>query len=144
MPTAAALMSSKRRMRRVARRTLVFAALLAALAASPAAHADLLGGDLPILSGILAEAVTEVSDLASTLANIESQVRMMQTMLSHLDPKSFAALLTLVQDATYSYSHVVGGLSPRDAQRSISSCERRDGRSVRASLTKPFQNATSP
>ncbi len=75
------------------------------------ARADLLGGDDVILSGILAQAIAQVSDPAATLTNIEAQVQMMHTMLSTLDPQSFLAVLDLINDVTYSYGNVVSGIA---------------------------------
>jgi P-type conjugative transfer protein TrbJ len=98
-------------MRSLTRRHLLIALVLGSVACPSAAHADLFGGDDVILSGILAQAIAEVSDLGSTLTNIETQVQMMRTMLSSLDPRSFGAVLSLVSDMTYSYGNVVSGIA---------------------------------
>ncbi len=98
-------------MRSITRRSLLVAATLGLVAVEAPASADLFGGDDIILSGILAQAISEVSDLAETLQNIEAQVQMMKTELSRLDPTSFASILNLVNDVTYSYNTVVSGVS---------------------------------
>ena len=99
-------------MRRILRRRLFAVAAALGLVATPrAVQADLFGGDDVILSGILTQAIMQVVDLAQTLSNIEMQVQMMQTMLGSLDPKSFMAVLHLINDVTYSYRNVVSGIS---------------------------------
>jgi P-type conjugative transfer protein TrbJ len=98
-------------MRSLTRRNLLLAATLGLVVAEQPAYADLFGGDLPLLTGILAQAITEVSDLGATLQNIQTQVTLMKTELSRLDPTSFATVLNLINDVTYSYSNVVSGVS---------------------------------
>jgi hypothetical protein len=98
-------------MRSFTRRHVLIAATLGLIALPTLARADLFGGDDVILSGILAQAIAEVSDLASTLANIETEVQLMQTTLGRLDPQSFAAVLNLINDVTYSYGSLVSGIA---------------------------------
>lgn len=63
------------------------------------ARADLWGGDLPLLAGILAEAIAEVSNLSSMLTQILEEAQLMKTMLSGLDPTSFSSLTAFLRTA---------------------------------------------
>jgi hypothetical protein len=72
-------------MRSFTRRQVIVAATLGLVAAPSLAHADLFGGDDAILSGILTQAIAEVSDLGSTLRPLRLvQQKLGLRMLSHL------------------------------------------------------------
>ena len=58
------------------------------------ARADLWGGDLPLLAGILVQAVLEVTNLASMLTQIINEVQMMTTMLKAVESGSSTAQLS--------------------------------------------------
>jgi conjugal transfer/entry exclusion protein len=98
------------RLRRfLARRHLLIAALAAAgayLRRPQAARADLWGGDIPILIGILTQAVATVSNLASMLVNLKDQLDAMNTMLSALDAASFQSVLALIGNSDLSYAEL--------------------------------------
>jgi conjugal transfer/entry exclusion protein len=95
----------------VTRRGCLLAVALAALTATPTARADLFGGDLPLLTGILTQSIAEVSDLGAEIGDIATQIELMRTMLSQLDPSSFSVLSNFLTDATYSLSNLQSGVS---------------------------------
>jgi hypothetical protein len=88
----------------------LFACTLSVTTTGVPARADLWGGDLPLLTGILAEAISEVTNLASMLTQIVTQVNLMRTMLSGLDPGSLSALMTFLRTATRTESTLTGGI----------------------------------
>jgi conjugal transfer/entry exclusion protein len=94
------------RLRRLLRRRPILLAALVALAelltAPEDARADLFGGDLPLLTGILTQAIATVSNLVSMLQTMEEQLSAAQTMLSKLDGASFDSVLALVDDTSLS------------------------------------------
>jgi conjugal transfer/entry exclusion protein len=95
------------------RRHLLFAALAGAVARllrPSSARADLFGGDDVILSGILAQAIAEVSTLGSMLTSIMSQLELVRTELSALDPHSFQSLYDLVDDLSLGYDALTSGI----------------------------------
>lgn len=72
---------------------------LAFLAATPA-RADLFGGDLPLLSGILAQAIAEVVQLGQMVSSMVEEIRLLETQLHPLDPRSFTELEGWLRGAT--------------------------------------------
>ncbi|MGD0679051.1 MAG: hypothetical protein ABSC94_26915 [Polyangiaceae bacterium] len=74
------------------------------------ARADLVGGDLPILGGILVQSIMQVSNLASMLTQIVNQVRLMTTMLKAIGSGSFPALVQFIGAARASYSTLTSGV----------------------------------
>jgi P-type conjugative transfer protein TrbJ len=91
--------------------------LLAALAGAAAglvrpknARADLFGADVAVLAGILTQAITEVSTLGSMLTTAMSQLELMKTQLSALDPHSFQSLFDLVDDLSLGYDALTSGI----------------------------------
>jgi conjugal transfer/entry exclusion protein len=96
------------------RRNLVFAsvaALAARLSRPKLARADFWGGDIPILIGILTQAVATVTHLASMLINLKAQLDAMNTMLSSLDAASFQSLLTVIGNTELSYNALTGDIA---------------------------------
>lgn len=95
------------------RRSFALAGLLSALLfpATKPAHADLYGADIPILTGILTEAVTTVSNLVSMLAVLKEQLAATNEMLSKLDPASFEAMTGLVRSNEMSFDQLTQGVS---------------------------------
>jgi hypothetical protein len=85
-------------MRSIRRRLLVAAAALGLVT-------------VPSVRSVLTEATVQANELAETLPNIERHVQTMQTMLGGLDPRSFMALLGLINEITYDYRAVVGGIA---------------------------------
>lgn len=77
--------------------------------ASPA-RADLWGGDLPLLAGILAEAFSEVGNLSTMVEQVVEQVRLMRTMISSVDASSFAALTELLHSAETAHDTLTTGI----------------------------------
>jgi conjugal transfer/entry exclusion protein len=74
------------------------------------ARADLWGGDLPLLAGILVQAVMEVTNLASMLTQIINEVQMMTTMLKAVESGSFSALVQFIGAARSSYTTLTAGV----------------------------------
>lgn len=74
------------------------------------ARADLWGGDLPLLAGILAEAITEVGNLSSMLTQIVDEAQLMKTMLSGLDAASFSSLTTFLRTAERAAGDLTEGI----------------------------------
>ena len=96
--------------RRILAATLACAAVTSDLMREDAAHADLFGGDLPLLAGILVQAVMQVSNLASMLTQIINQVRLMTTMLKAIGSGSFPALVQFIGTARSSYNTLTSGV----------------------------------
>jgi P-type conjugative transfer protein TrbJ len=97
-------------MRPIARRESLSIPLLIALGVSaPAreAKADLFGGDLPILAGILVQAISTVTHLVEMVSAIRTQITMMERMLSHLDIQSFSDVVNLVRSSQQAYRMLV-------------------------------------
>ena len=102
-------------MRLTRRRSLGAALSLAVLATDVArtqpAHADFFGGDLPLLAGILAEAITQVVNLGSMLTQIVMEVNMMKTMLTGLESGSFEGLANFLTTFARSYNQLTSGVN---------------------------------
>jgi conjugal transfer/entry exclusion protein len=103
------------RLRRILARRHLLAAALAAAAAylrkPKSARADFWGGDIPILVGILTQAVATVSNLASMLVNLKEQLDAMNTMLSALDAASFQSVLALIGNSDLSYAQLTDNVA---------------------------------
>jgi P-type conjugative transfer protein TrbJ len=84
--------------------------LAGALTEGPPAHADLFGGDLPILAGILVQTIEQAMTMANVLTQTISQVKMMTTMLETLNAGSFASLVNFINTARYSYNSLTYGV----------------------------------
>jgi len=100
--------------RLLSRRHAVFAVLatLAERLLEPTeARADLWGGDVAVLSGILTQAIATVVNLANLLQTVQQELSATQTMLSTLDGQSFEAVLGIVNDATFSLSALTANVS---------------------------------
>jgi conjugal transfer/entry exclusion protein len=102
-------------MRSLSRRRALLAAVGAAIAgatttAAPPARADLWGGDLPLLTGILAQAIVEVINLGSMLAQIVEEVNLLKSMMAQLDPSSFGSLLSFVQQSQMAFATLTSGV----------------------------------
>jgi conjugal transfer/entry exclusion protein len=80
------------------------------LTVAESARADLFGGDLPLLAGILVQAVMQVSNLASMLTQIINQVRLMTTMLKAIGSGSFPALMQFIGTTRTSYNTLTSGV----------------------------------
>lgn len=74
------------------------------------ARGDLWGGDLPLLAGILAEAFAEVSNLSSMVTQVVEQVRLLKTLISGLDSRSFAAVTEVLRDAERTQAALTTGI----------------------------------
>lgn len=85
-------------------------ALTGTVTRSEPARADLWGGDLPLLAGILVQAIMEVSNLASMLTQIINEVQMMTTMLKAIESGSFPALMQFIGAARSSYDTLTAGV----------------------------------
>lgn len=96
--------------RRILCGALFAGAVCATTTTSRPARPDLWGGDLPLLAGILAEAVSKVANLGSMLTQIVTQVNLMRTMLSGVDPGSFTALTTFLRTASRTEGALTGGI----------------------------------
>ena len=96
--------------RRVLAGALGCAALTGNLTRSESGRADLWGGDLPLLAGILVQAIMEVSNLASMLTQIINEVQMMTTMLKAVESGSFPALLQFIGAARSSSDTLTTGV----------------------------------
>jgi hypothetical protein len=84
---------------------------LAALgvSASPA-QADLFGGDLALLTGILTQSIAQASSLANMVIQTINEVRMLTTLLHQVASGSFPALIAFVQNAQATYSMLTAGV----------------------------------
>jgi conjugal transfer/entry exclusion protein len=86
-------------------------AVLVGLAVSTPAHqadADLFGGDIPILAGILAQSIQTVTNLVQQLNALKMQITMMKTMLSRLDVSSFSDVMRTIRSTEFAYNTLVG------------------------------------
>jgi hypothetical protein len=86
------------------------AALAREVTRAAPARADLFGGDIPILVGILTQSVMEVSNLASMVTQIINQVELMTTMLKAIGSGSFSALVQFINTARNSYTTLTSGV----------------------------------
>jgi conjugal transfer/entry exclusion protein len=99
---------------RLVRRTCALALIAGfALCLEPSkdASADLWGGDIPILVGILTQAVATVSNLASMLVSLKQELDAMNTMLSALDASSFESVLALIGNTDLSYAELTADVA---------------------------------
>jgi P-type conjugative transfer protein TrbJ len=62
------------------------------------AHADLFGGDVAVLSGILAQSVQTVTQLKSQLDQWDKQIQYTRETLARLNPTSYSDLLALYHE----------------------------------------------
>ncbi len=100
-------------MRALCRRRLLVGALGALLgetALAPIARADLFGGDLPLLAGILSQSVMQAVSLFNMLSQTINQVKLMMTMLQAVGSGSFPALLQFINTARYTYNSLTWGV----------------------------------
>jgi P-type conjugative transfer protein TrbJ len=74
------------------------------------AHADLFGGDLPLLAAILTQAIAQASSLANMVLQLANQIRMMTTLLQQVGSGSFPALISFIQSARSAYSTLTLGV----------------------------------
>jgi conjugal transfer/entry exclusion protein len=96
--------------RRILSGALACAALTGDMTRTECARADLFGGDLPLLSGILVQSIMQVSNLASMLTQIFNEVRLMTTMLKAIGSGSFPALVQFIGTARTSYNTLTSGV----------------------------------
>jgi len=96
--------------RRVLSGALACGALAADFTHAAPARADFFGGDLPLLAGILAQAIEEVINLGSMLSQIVNEVQMMTTMLKAVSSGSFPALVAFINTARSSYNTLTSGV----------------------------------
>jgi conjugal transfer/entry exclusion protein len=78
------------------------------------ARADLFGSDIPILSGILTQAISELGTLGSMLDGVQSQVAALDAMLAQLSGGSFSAVLATMQSTAPSYADLTGNVASID------------------------------
>jgi P-type conjugative transfer protein TrbJ len=102
-------------MNALGRRRLVSGAVgcgaLAALGAlTPPAQADLFGGDLALLTGILTQSISQAGSLASMVIQIANELRMMTTLLHQVASGSFPALVAFIQNAQATYNTLTSGV----------------------------------
>jgi P-type conjugative transfer protein TrbJ len=96
--------------RRLLSGSLACGALAGTLSDASPAHADLFGGDLPILAGILVQTVEQAITMANVLTQTINQVRMMTTMLETLNVNSFASIINFINTARYSANSLTYGV----------------------------------
>jgi type IV secretion system protein TrbJ len=77
---------------------------------APSARADLFGGDLAILTGILTQAISTASSLTNMVIQIANELKMMTTMLHQVSTGSFPALVAFVQNAQSTYNALTTGV----------------------------------
>lgn len=96
---------------RTSRRSLIVAALLAGPAVATyehEAHADLFGGDLPLLGSILYEATLTVSNLVSMYETLKNQLSALERTLSHLSLSSFSDVMQTIRATQFTYNMIAG------------------------------------
>lgn len=97
--------------RSILRKPTVLMALLVGLAVSTPvndAKADLFGGDIPILAGILTQSIQTVLNLVQQLNALKTQITMMKTMLSRLDVSSFSNVMQTIRSSELAYNVLAG------------------------------------
>jgi len=77
---------------------------------APSAQADLFGGDLALLTGILTQAISQAGSLTSMVLQMASELRMMTTMLHQVASGSFPALVAFIQNAQATYNTLTAGV----------------------------------
>jgi P-type conjugative transfer protein TrbJ len=96
--------------RRFLSHALASGALAVLATGSRAAQADLFGGDVAVLTGILTESIAQVANLANMLIQIANQVRMMTTLLQQVGSGSFPALISFINAARFTYGSLTSGI----------------------------------
>jgi conjugal transfer/entry exclusion protein len=86
-------------------------ALLQQMLRTGAAQADLLGGDLGLLTSILAECISSASTLSAMATTLGQQLGSLSTMLSQLDPQSFEELVQLLDSNEMSFEVLAGDVN---------------------------------
>ena len=81
------------------------------LPGEPPAHASIFGEEDVILSGILAQAVSTVSNLVDVLSTVRAQLTAMNTMLAKLDPATFEPVFAIVNSSQLSYDALAGDVA---------------------------------
>jgi P-type conjugative transfer protein TrbJ len=102
-----------RLLRYFTRRVLLLAgatALVQRLTKPKVARADLWGGDLPILGGILTQAFATVADLGTMIGSLAQQLDNMKTMLSELSPDSAEAVLNLISNGDFAFDKLTADI----------------------------------
>lgn len=100
-----------RRLRRRNALLLAVATLIQHLLTSEEVSADLFGGDVTVLTNIFATSIQTVSTLGSMLTTLETQLELLTTMLSQLDPASFQELVDLIESNELSYGELTQNVS---------------------------------
>jgi P-type conjugative transfer protein TrbJ len=77
---------------------------------APSAKADLFGGDLPLLTAILTQSISQAISLGNMVVQIANEIRMMTTMLHQVASGSFPALIAFVRAAQSTYSALTAGV----------------------------------
>jgi hypothetical protein len=96
--------------RRVLSGALACSVLAGEMTLSQAARADLWGGDLPLLAGILAQTISIVSQTTSMVTQLAYQVSMLETMIKSLDHASFTSIISLINSARYTLNSLTWGI----------------------------------
>jgi conjugal transfer/entry exclusion protein len=73
-------------------------------------RADLFGGDLPLLAGILVQSISTVTTLVEQLNTLRTQITLIRTMLSRLNGQSFTDVSRLLADSELAYSTLMGSV----------------------------------
>jgi P-type conjugative transfer protein TrbJ len=92
-------------------------AVFVGLSARPTpAEADLFGGDIPILIGILTQSISSALSLTNLVLQTANQVRMMTTMLEQVSKGSFPALISFINTARFTFNSLTWGIQSMSYQ----------------------------
>jgi len=80
------------------------------LARSAPAEADLWGADIPILTGILTQTISQALSLINLVTQTINQVRLMTTLLQKVGSGSFPALIAFIGAARSTYNSLTWGV----------------------------------
>jgi P-type conjugative transfer protein TrbJ len=82
------------------------------------AEADLFGGDIAVLVGILTQSISSALSLTNLVLQTANQVRMMTMMLEQVSKGSFPALIAFINTARSTYNSLTWGVSSMSYQLS--------------------------
>jgi type IV secretion system protein TrbJ len=92
----------------------VIAAIVGACGLARPARADLFGGDVAVLTGILAEAINQDIQLKTQIDNLQRQVEFARQNVKQLDPTSFNSLTSFYNQSKLSYAQLKNDLQQID------------------------------
>jgi P-type conjugative transfer protein TrbJ len=96
---------------RSTRRRILLCVLGACCSLVSPVRADLFGGDVAVLAAILEQTITQVSQFATQIDQLQAQIRLTHTLLHGIERGDVLSLLQFLRQATLTLSSLVRGVN---------------------------------